>query len=78
MISIFSRCEDDAINALAKTFGKTLFFCPATFARFLTEASTKPITKKSGDYFYEQNSARFFKELFIEQFKFAVSNYFGF
>ena len=26
--------------------------------------------------FYEQNNARFFKELFIDQFKFAVENYF--
>ena len=32
--------------------------------------------QKSGDSFYEQNSARLFKELFIEQFKFAVGNYF--
>ena len=32
--------------------------------------------KKAMILFYEQNSARFFKELFIEQFKFAVSNYF--
>jgi hypothetical protein len=26
--------------------------------------------------FYEQNSARYFKELFVEQFRFAVKNYF--
>lgn len=32
--------------------------------------------KKAILLFYEQNSARFFKELFIEQFKFAVDNYF--
>ncbi len=32
--------------------------------------------KKATILFYEQNSARFFKELFIEQFKFAVGNYF--
>jgi len=34
------------------------------------------MTQKMVILFYEQNSARFFKELFIEQFKFAVSNYF--
>jgi len=32
--------------------------------------------KKAVVLFYEQNSARFFKELFVEQFKFAVDNYF--
>jgi fido (protein-threonine AMPylation protein) len=32
--------------------------------------------KKAAVLFYEQNSARFFKELFVEQFKFSVDNYF--
>jgi Fic family protein len=32
--------------------------------------------KKAAVLFYEQNSARFFKQLFVEQFKFAVDNYF--
>ncbi|MFA5249164.1 MAG: Fic family protein [Candidatus Paceibacterota bacterium] len=32
--------------------------------------------KKAILLFYEQNSARFFKKLFIEQFKFATDNYF--
>lgn len=32
--------------------------------------------KKAMIIFYEQNNIRFFKELFIEQFKFAVKNYF--
>jgi len=32
--------------------------------------------KKAVLLFYEQNSARFFKELFVKQFKFAVENYF--
>lgn len=32
--------------------------------------------KKAVVLFYEQNSARFFKELFVDQFKFAVGNYF--
>lgn len=47
--------------------------------------NTCPLSYRSineGDYkkaillFYEQNSARFFKELFIEQFEFAAENYF--
>ncbi len=32
--------------------------------------------KKAIILFYEQNSARYFKELFVDQFKFAVDNYF--
>jgi fido (protein-threonine AMPylation protein) len=32
--------------------------------------------KKAVLLFYEQNSARFFKELFVKQFKFAMENYF--
>lgn len=32
--------------------------------------------KKAVVLFYEQNSAQFFKELFVEQFKFAADNYF--
>lgn len=32
--------------------------------------------KKAMILFYEQNSARYFKELFIQQFEFAVKNYF--
>lgn len=45
--------------------------CPLSF-RSMDEADYK----KAIILFYEQNSARFFKELFIEQFNFAVSNYF--
>ncbi|MEA2088489.1 MAG: Fic family protein [Patescibacteria group bacterium] len=45
--------------------------CPLSY-RSIDEADYK----KATIIFYEQNSARFFKELFIEQFKFAVGNYF--
>lgn len=45
--------------------------CPLSY-RSINEADYK----KAVILFYEQNSARFFKELFIEQFKFAVGNYF--
>ncbi len=33
--------------------------------------------KKATILFYEQNSAHYFKKLFIEQYKFAINNYFG-
>lgn len=45
--------------------------CPLSY-RSINEADYK----KAVILFYEQNSARFFKELFIEQFKFAIDNYF--
>jgi len=45
--------------------------CPISF-RSIDEADYK----KAVILFYEQNSARFFKELFIEQFEFAVKHYF--
>jgi len=45
--------------------------CPLSF-RSVDEADYK----KAMILFYEQNSARFFKELFIQQFEFAVGNYF--
>ena len=32
--------------------------------------------KKGMILFYEQNYVKYFKELFVEQFKFAVDNYF--
>lgn len=46
-------------------------FCPLSF-RSIDEAEYK----KAVILFYEQNSARYFKELLIEQFKFSVDNYF--
>lgn len=47
-------------------------FCPLSY-RSIDEAEYK----KAILLFYEQNSARYFKELFMEQFEFAVNNYFG-
>ncbi|MEK7175302.1 MAG: Fic family protein [Patescibacteria group bacterium] len=46
--------------------------CPLSY-RSIDEADYK----KAIIIFYEQNNLRFFKELFIQQFKFAVKNYFG-
>jgi len=45
--------------------------CPLSF-RSINEADYK----KAVILFYEQNNAGFFKKLFVEQFKFAVKNYF--
>ncbi len=45
--------------------------CPLSY-RGVNEAEYK----KAILLFYEKNSARYFKELFIDQFKFAVDNYF--
>lgn len=45
--------------------------CPLSF-RSVDESDYK----KALIIFYEQNNLRFLKELFVEQFKFAVSNYF--
>ncbi len=45
--------------------------CPLSY-RSVDEAEYK----KAIILFYEQNSARYFKELFVDQFKFAVDNYF--
>ena len=45
--------------------------CPLSF-RSIDETEYK----KAMLLFYEQNSLRYFKELFIEQYEFAVKNYF--
>jgi len=45
--------------------------CPLSF-RSVDEGDYK----KAMILFYEQNNLRFFKELFVQQFKFAVDNYF--
>jgi len=45
--------------------------CPLSF-----KSINETEYKKSVILFYEQNNLRMFKELFVEQFKFAVENYF--
>ena len=47
-------------------------YCPLSFVDIETQEYKKAIL-----LFYEQNSALYFKELFVEQFKFAVDNYFS-
>ena len=46
-------------------------YCPLSFRSIAVKDYKKAIL-----LFYEQNSALYFKELFVEQFKFAVDNYF--
>jgi Fic family protein len=66
---------DDGNKRTARILGNAILLANNTSPlsyRSVNEADYK----KAILLFYEQNSARFFKELFIEQFKFAVDNYF--
>ncbi|OGI25142.1 MAG: hypothetical protein A3J76_02960 [Candidatus Moranbacteria bacterium RBG_13_45_13] len=66
---------EDGNKRTARLVGNALLwannFCPLSY-RSIDEAEYK----KAILLFYEQNSARYFKELFTEQFRFAVKNYF--
>ena len=54
-------------NAVLLAYG----FCPLSFRNIAVKDYKKAVL-----FFYEQNSALYFKELFVEQYKFAVDNYF--
>ncbi|OGZ40730.1 MAG: hypothetical protein A3I20_01105 [Candidatus Portnoybacteria bacterium RIFCSPLOWO2_02_FULL_40_15] len=74
MISYIQPFEDGN-KRTARLLGDALLLaygaCPLSF-RSVNETDYK----KAVIIFYEQNSARFFKELFIQQFEFAIKNYF--
>jgi Fic family protein len=74
MISYLQPFEDGN-KRTARILGNAAFLannvCPISY-RSANEADYK----KATILFYEQNSARFFKKLFMGQFKFAVDNYF--
>lgn len=74
MVSYIQPFEDGN-KRTARLLGDALLLaygaCPLSF-RSVNETDYK----KAMVLFYEQNSARFFKELFIQQFEFAVNNYF--
>ena len=74
MISYIQPFEDGN-KRTARILGNAVLLangvCPISY-RSINEADYK----KGIIIFYEQNSAYFFKELFTEQFKFAVDNYF--
>lgn len=66
---------EDGNKRTARILGNAVLLansvCPISY-RSIDEADYK----KGIIIFYEQNSAYFFKKLFVEQFKFAVDNYF--
>ncbi|MEK7162803.1 MAG: Fic family protein [Patescibacteria group bacterium] len=66
---------EDGNKRTARLIGDAIFLahnvCPLSY-RSIDEADYK----KAIILFYEQNNVRFFKELFIQQYKFAVENYF--
>lgn len=66
---------EDGNKRTARLLGDAILLansaCPLSY-RSIDEADYK----KAAILFYEQNNARFFKELFVKQFKFAVDNYF--
>lgn len=74
MVSYIQMFEDGN-KRTARLLGNAILtaneVCPLSY-RSVDEADYKKATV----LFYEQNSARFFKELFVEQFKFAAENYF--
>lgn len=75
MISYLQPFEDGNKRTARITANAILVahdICPLSY-RSVNEADYK----KAMILFYEQNSAQAFKELFIDQFKFAVKNYFN-
>jgi len=66
---------EDGNKRTARLFGNAILlannYCPLSY-RSVDENDYK----KAMLLFYEQNSARFFKELFIQQFEFSLNNYF--
>ena len=74
LISYIQPFEDGNKRTARLVGNAVLFahgFCPLSY-RSIDEAEYK----KAILLFYEQNNARYFKELFVEQFRFAVKNYF--
>ena len=66
---------EDGNKRTARLLGNAMLLaadaCPLSF-RSVNEGDYK----KATIIFYEQHSAQFFKELFVQQFQFAVENYF--
>jgi len=77
MISLISYIQpfEDGNKRTARLAGNAILLannvCPLSF-RSIEESDYKKATL----LFYEQNNARFLKELFISQFKFSINNYF--
>jgi Fic family protein len=75
LLAAYIQPFEDGNKRTARILGNAILIaynvCPLSF-RSINEGDYK----KAILLFYEQNSARFFKELFVKQFKFAVENYF--
>jgi len=77
LISMISYIQpfEDGNKRTSRLLGDAMLLaydvCPLSF-RSVDEVDYK----KAMILFYEQNNLRFFKELFVQQFKFAVGNYF--
>jgi len=71
----YIQAFEDGNKRTSRMVGNALLYsydvCPLSY-RSVDEAEYKKATL----LFYEQNSASYFKELFVEQFEFAVRNYF--
>ena len=74
MISYIQPFEDGN-KRTARVVGNALLlangFCPLSY-----KSVDEVEYKKSMIMFYEQNSIHYFKQLFVEQFKIAISKYF--
>lgn len=75
LLASYIQPFEDGNKRTARLLGDAVLLahgaCPLSY-RSVDEAEYKKATL----LFYEQNSAYYFKELFTEQFKFAVNNYF--
>ncbi len=75
LLTSYIQPFEDGNKRTARLLGDAILlahnYCPLSY-RSVNESNYKKATL----LFYEQNSALFFKELFINQFKFSINNYF--
>lgn len=75
LLTAYIQPFEDGNKRTSRLLGNAILaahsFCPLSY-RSINEADYK----KAAILFYEQNSAGFFKKLFIEQFRFSIENYF--
>lgn len=75
LLTSYIQPFEDGNKRTARLLGNAVLlahdYCPLSY-RSINESDYKKATL----LFYEQNSLLFFKELFIEQFKFSINNYF--
>ncbi len=75
LLTSYIQPFEDGNKRTARLLGDAILlahsYCPLSY-RSVNESNYKKVTL----LFYEQNSALFFKELFIDQFKFSINNYF--